>query len=101
MSSAIHVINSEQELPISMDEAWDFFSTPRNLEKIFQRNLSTTPKKYYLDIRLKESLHLLENTNISITGISQLTGFSSQSYFSQCFKERYNSSPQKIRSNTA
>ncbi len=39
MSAAIHVINSEQELPISMDEAWAFFSTPANLEKLTPKNL--------------------------------------------------------------
>ncbi|MEZ7956388.1 MAG: SRPBCC family protein [Rubritalea sp.] len=39
MSEAIHVINSEQELPISMDEAWAFFSTPANLEKLTPKNL--------------------------------------------------------------
>lgn len=31
---AIHVIEQEQFLPISMEEAWEFFSSPRNLEKI-------------------------------------------------------------------
>jgi ligand-binding SRPBCC domain-containing protein len=39
MSVAIHVINSEQELPITMDEAWEFFSTPKNLEKLTPKNL--------------------------------------------------------------
>jgi len=39
MSTAIHVINSEQELPISMAEAWEFFSTPANLEKLTPKNL--------------------------------------------------------------
>ncbi|MCZ2723001.1 GlxA family transcriptional regulator [Marinomonas sp. 15G1-11] len=102
LAAAVEIMDENLSLTISIEEiSHQIGTTPRNLEKIFQRNLSTTPKKYYLDIRLKESLHLLENTNISITGISQLTGFSSQSYFSQCFKERYNSSPQKIRSNTA
>ncbi|MFT5906026.1 MAG: ligand-binding SRPBCC domain-containing protein [Cryomorphaceae bacterium] len=39
MSTAIHVINSEQELPISIDEAWEFFSTPANLEKLTPKSL--------------------------------------------------------------
>ena len=34
MSKPIHVIQTEQELPISINEAWEFFSTPRNLEKL-------------------------------------------------------------------
>jgi ligand-binding SRPBCC domain-containing protein len=39
MSAGIHIINSEQELPISMDEAWAFFSTPANLETLTPKNL--------------------------------------------------------------
>ena len=30
----IHTLSQEQFLPISLDEAWDFFSSPRNLDEI-------------------------------------------------------------------
>ncbi len=30
----IHVLQQTQDLPISMDEAWAFFSSPRNLDEI-------------------------------------------------------------------
>jgi ligand-binding SRPBCC domain-containing protein len=32
--SGIYTLTSEQVLPISLDTAWDFFSTPKNLDKI-------------------------------------------------------------------
>ncbi len=32
--SGIYTLRVVQELPISLEEAWDFFSSPRNLEKI-------------------------------------------------------------------
>ena len=32
--SGIHTLNASQELPISIDHAWDFFSSPGNLVKI-------------------------------------------------------------------
>lgn len=31
---SVHTLKSIQRLPISLDQAWDFFSTPENLEKI-------------------------------------------------------------------
>ena len=34
------IIYQQQFLPISLDEAWDFFSTPHNLEKITPENMS-------------------------------------------------------------
>lgn len=32
--SGIHTLTAEQELPIGIAEAWDFFSSPKNLVKI-------------------------------------------------------------------
>lgn len=31
---ALHVLEQEQVLPVSLEEAWSFFSTPRNLARI-------------------------------------------------------------------
>jgi ligand-binding SRPBCC domain-containing protein len=36
----IHQIKKTQILPISLDEAWDFFSTPLNLNEITPENMS-------------------------------------------------------------
>ncbi len=35
----IHTLEQEQRLPITMEEAWDFFSSPRNLDEITPRDL--------------------------------------------------------------
>lgn len=48
----IHIIKQTQFLPISIDKAWDFFSTPENLNKItpddlsFKINSELPPKVY-------------------------------------------------------
>lgn len=36
----MHRISTEQILPISLDEAWDFFSTPDNLNEITPEDMS-------------------------------------------------------------
>ena len=36
----MHRISTEQFLPISLDEAWDFFSTPDNLNEITPEDMS-------------------------------------------------------------
>ncbi|MEN9523110.1 MAG: hypothetical protein RL065_1487 [Bacteroidota bacterium] len=48
----IHIIKQTQFLPISMEKAWDFFSTPENLNKITPDDLSfkinsALPSKVY------------------------------------------------------
>ena len=35
----IHVLEQSQDLPISLEEAWEFFSTPRNLDEITPSDL--------------------------------------------------------------
>ena len=48
----MHVLKTTQRLPISLDEAWDFFSSPRNLKEITPARmgfhiLSELPEKMY------------------------------------------------------
>ena len=48
----MHVLKTTQQLPISLDEAWDFFSSPRNLSEITPARmgfyiLSELPEKMY------------------------------------------------------
>lgn len=38
--SGIYTLEVQQHLPISLEQAWDFFSHPANLEKITPRNMS-------------------------------------------------------------
>ncbi len=50
--SGIHTLKVMQELPIDISEAWDFFSSPINLEKITPRHMrfhitSGVPKAMY------------------------------------------------------
>lgn len=46
-----------------------------------------SPISYLCQTRIRASKELLANTDFSITQIAQLSGFSSQSYFAQCFRK--------------
>ena len=35
----VYQLSSDQTLPINLDEAWDFFSTPSNLEKLTPKDI--------------------------------------------------------------
>lgn len=39
---ALHHIRTKQHLPISLEEAWDFFSSPRNLDRITPEDMKMT-----------------------------------------------------------
>lgn len=59
----------------------------------FSKQYGISPINYLLDVRIDESKHLLANTNLSLSAISQIVGFSSPSYFSQAFKRITKMSP--------
>ncbi len=63
----------------------------------FTKQVGTSPINYLISRRIDESKYLLENTNYSLSSISQILGFSSPSYFSQVFKRTTNISPQEYR----
>lgn len=63
----------------------------------FSREYGVTPINYLLLCRIRESKHLLATTNLSLSQIAQVHGFSSPSYFSQSFRRLEGISPMEYR----
>lgn len=55
--------------------------------------LDQSPSLFIRDIRLRNAARLLKEGRLSITEIAEATGFSSTSYMSKCFQERYGCRP--------
>ena len=65
----------------------------------FKAVTGQTPNEYITAFRLKEAAYILKNNpDISMTEVSEMVGFSSQSYFSRKFKEMYNVPPKSYAS---
>ena len=74
----------EQFLPVSLDQAWDFFATPKNLNEVTPENMvfeitSDLPPKMYEGLiiiyRIKPML------NISISWVTEITHIVDRSFF--------------------
>lgn len=63
----------------------------------FSREYGTSPINYLLSCRIQESLYLLSKTQIPLSQISGMLGFSSPSYFSQSFRRIRGISPMAYR----
>ncbi len=63
----------------------------------FKKEFGDSPINYLISRRIDESRFLLRETNHSLSTISQILGFSSLSYFSQCFRRAEGISPRKYR----
>jgi len=85
---------------ISLDDIARAAMTSRSeLCKSFRRALDTSPKEFLLQYRIRQSLLLLENPNLRIADISEITGFSSPSHFGSCFMKSVGCSPLQYRKN--
>lgn len=70
------------------------------LSHAFKREYGISPINYMITKRIEESKYLLAETDLSMSQIAQLLGFSSLSYFSQVFRRTQSVSPMEYRQNT-
>lgn len=70
------------------------------LSHSFKKEYGISPVNYLISRRIDESRYLLAETDLSMSQIAQLLGFSSLSYFSQVFRRTQDISPMEYRQNT-
>ena len=70
------------------------------LSHAFKREYGVSPINYMITKRIEESKYLLAETDLSLSQVAQLLGFSSPSYFSQVFRRTQGISPMEYRQNT-
>ena len=70
------------------------------LSHAFKREYGVSPINYMISRRIEESKYLLAETDLSLSHIAQLLGFSSLSYFSQVFRRTQDISPMEYRQST-
>lgn len=64
---------------------------------IFKQYLNKTPNEYLTELRLRKSMELLKNTDMTILEISYAVGFSGASYFTETFRKFYECTPSEYR----
>ena len=70
------------------------------LSHAFKLEYGISPINYMITKRIEESKYLLAETDLSMSQISQLLGFSSLSYFSQVFRRTQATTPMEYRQST-
>lgn len=94
----IEMMEANLAEPVSMDWiAKRVGLSRRQIERLFIQNLSRSPARYYLELRLDRARHLLIQTSMPIIEVAVACGFISASHFSRCYRELYGKSPQAER----
>lgn len=102
LRQAIALMLAAIEKPLPIEEiARRVALTPRQLERLFARDLGITPVRYYLGLRLDRARELLIHTASPVLDIALATGFLSASYFAQCFRARFATAPSAARRDAA
>lgn len=64
---------------------------------IFKKYINKTPMEYVTEYRLRKSLELLRNTDMTVLEISFEVGFSGASYYSETFRKFYDCTPTEYK----
>ncbi|WP_417721320.1 GlxA family transcriptional regulator [Salipiger sp.] len=98
LGQVIHIMEAHIEEPISPALlAKDVGMSTRQLERLFRRYLSRSPKRYYMELRLSKARNLLMQTDMSVINVALACGFTSPSHFSKCYRAHYQTTPYRER----
>jgi len=98
LSRVIQMMEQNIEEPISPAIlARDVGMSTRQLERLFRRYLSRSPKRYYMELRLQKARNLLMQTDMTVINVALACGFASPSHFSKCYRSHYNTTPYRER----
>jgi AraC family carnitine catabolism transcriptional activator len=86
-----------EDLLSAQDLASGVGVTRRQMERLFQAHLGTSPAQFYLVLRLDRARQLLEQTEMGVMAVGLACGFGASSHFSRAYKLRFGVSPTEDR----
>jgi transcriptional regulator GlxA family with amidase domain len=98
LSGAVALMEANVEEPMTLTEiAACIGVTQRQLERLFEARLGSTPTAFYMGIRLARARHLLRHTGASVGEVAQRCGFRSPAHFSRRYRREFGVSPRADR----
>lgn len=98
LARAIEIMRDNLETPMPPSViAHDLGISVRQLERLFGKYLNTSPKRYYMEMRLNKARNLLLQTELAVTEISLATGFESPGNFARAYRTVFGITPMMQR----
>ncbi len=98
LARCLSLMEENVEEPLSTSEISELVGiSRRQIERTFKRYLNTTPRRYYLDIRLEHASYLIRRTSMRIDQITFAAGFVNSSHFSKAYLKKYGKTPSADR----
>jgi len=99
IATAIAYINSHATQGASVDEVMNQTQSVSRMTfyREFKRETGDSPARYIRRVRIEAACQLLSTTNLEITRIAELSGFSGSNYFAQVFRRDVGMTPKQYR----
>ncbi|QEX19050.1 AraC family transcriptional regulator [Hypericibacter terrae] len=98
---AIALMEQTVEEPLSCPAIADQVGlSMRQLQRLFERELGSSPARHYMQIRLAKAHALLQQTALGVTEIAMSAGFGSLEHFSRAYRARFGLAPSRDRRQT-
>lgn len=95
---AIEIMEATLETPISPSQIADEIGiSTRQLERLFVKYLTRSPKAYYMGLRLEQARSLLLQTDLKVIDVAMACGFNSASHFSKVYVRQFGITPYNER----
>jgi transcriptional regulator GlxA family with amidase domain len=98
----VQLMEANVEEPLSLAELVRLTgSTPRQLQRMFSRQLDVSPTRYYLTLRLYKARELLRRSDLPLARITGACGFRSAQHFGKAYRQIFGVAPGAERSVSA
>ena len=95
--AVIRRLETDMSAEVDLDlVARDLGSSRRNIERLFERYVGTSPKRYLNQLRLERSRALLTETDMAVRDVAETCGFASANTFAKAFTQRYGVTPRRV-----
>ena len=93
---AVEIMNDNINSQISVSQlSYSLNTSESTLKRIFKKYTDVSIHKYLLTLKIQKATQLLEN-GVSVLEVSDRLGFSSQAYFSVCYKREVGKNPSEV-----
>ena len=98
IQKACMIIRDNPSRNLNIEElARELYTNYSLFRRAFKKYTGLSPMQYHTALRMKQAVHLLTNTELSVKEISFNLGFCSVFYFSKLFKEKTGRTPSEFR----